>query len=134
MSQHSDILVPKDRDAVFIHCVPVRLPGMLGSQLRILKSPSRQLLSGLIVPFLMGFRGTAMSVGGAIVQFSGPLMVLVMGSVVVTLRHSGGQMQKLSCCSDPISLSLVEHGDDWLPGADSALPTADHAQSGALIL
>jgi hypothetical protein len=79
--------VPKDRDAVLIHSVPVRLPGMLVSLLGILKSPSGQLLSGLMVLFLMGFRGTAMSVGGAIVQFCGPLMVLVMGSVVVMFRH-----------------------------------------------
>jgi hypothetical protein len=87
MSQDCGILVRKHRDAVFVHSVPLRQPGMLVSLLGILKSPPGQLLSGLMVLFLMGFRGAAMSVGGAIVQFGGPLMVLVMGSVFVTFGH-----------------------------------------------
>jgi hypothetical protein len=87
MSQNCCILVPEDRDAVFIHGVPVHLPGMLVSLLGILKSPLGQFLSGLMVLFLTGFRCAAMSVGGDIVQFGGPLMVLVMGSVVVTCGH-----------------------------------------------
>ncbi len=63
------------------------LPGMLVSLLGMLKSSPGQLLTGLMVLFLMGFGGTAMSVGGAIVQLGGSLMILVMGSAVVTLRH-----------------------------------------------
>jgi hypothetical protein len=87
MSQHCGLLVPKDRNAVFIHHVPMRLPGMFVSLLGILESPPGQFLSGFMVLFLMGFGGTAVSVGGDIVQFGGPLMVLVMGSVVITFGH-----------------------------------------------
>jgi hypothetical protein len=53
----------------------------------MLESPFGELLSGLMVLFLMGFRGAAMSVGGDIVQFGSPPMVLVMGSAVVTFGH-----------------------------------------------
>ena len=84
MRQRLGLLVPEDRDAVFVHNVPMRLPGVLVSLLGILESPPGQLLAGFMVLFLMGFRGTAVSVGGGIVQFGGPLMVLVVGSVMVT--------------------------------------------------
>jgi hypothetical protein len=60
---------------------------MIVSLLGILKSPPGQFLSGLVVLFLMGFGGAAMSVSGVIVQFGGPLMVLVMGSAVGTFGH-----------------------------------------------
>ena len=64
MSQRGDVLVPKGRDAVFIHSVPVRLLGMLVSLLGVLQSLPGALLPGLVILLLMGFRGAAMSVGG----------------------------------------------------------------------
>jgi len=78
MSQGRDVLVPKDREAVFIHSAPVRLPGMLVSLLGVFKSLPGALLPGLMILFLMGFRGAAMSMGGAIVQLGGFLMIFVM--------------------------------------------------------
>ena len=87
MSEDFDIRVPKDRDTVFIHGVPVRLRGILVSLLGILKSTSGQLLSGLMVLFPVSFRRTAMGVGGAIVQLGGALMVFVVRSVVIASRH-----------------------------------------------
>ena len=78
MSQYSDILVSKDREAVFIHSVPVGLLGMLVSLLGVLKCLPGALLPGLMILFLVGFRSTAMRVGGAIVQLGSSLMVFVM--------------------------------------------------------
>ncbi len=83
MSQHGDVLVPEGRDIVFIHSVPVRLPGMLVRLLGVLQSSPGELLPGFVFLFLMGFRGTTMSVGGAIVQLGSSLMILVMRSVVI---------------------------------------------------
>jgi len=40
-----------------------------------------------VILLLVGFRSTPMSVGGAVVQFRGSLMILVMRSVVVASRH-----------------------------------------------
>jgi hypothetical protein len=77
-SQRGDVLVPKGRDAVFIHIVPVHLLGMLVSLLGMLKSLPGFLLPGLVILFLMGLRGAPMRVGGAVVQLSGALMILVM--------------------------------------------------------
>ena len=78
MRQRGDVLVPKVPDAVFIHSVPVRLLGMLVSLLGVLKSLPGELLPGLMILFLMGFRRTAMSVGGTIVQLGGALVIFVM--------------------------------------------------------
>jgi len=69
---------------VFIHSVSVRLFGLRVSLLGVLKSPSGELLPRLVVLFLMGFRSAAMGVGGTIVQLSGPLMIFVMRSVIIT--------------------------------------------------
>ena len=87
MSPHRDVLVPKRGDAMFVYSVSVRLLGMLESLPGVLQSPPGELLPGLVVLFLMGFRSATVSVGGTIVQLSGPLMILVMRSVVVTSRH-----------------------------------------------
>jgi hypothetical protein len=78
MSQSCDVLVPKGRDAVFIHSIPVRLLGLLVSLFGVLKSLPGALLPSLVILFLMGFCSTTMSVGGTIVQLSSPLMVFVM--------------------------------------------------------
>jgi hypothetical protein len=87
MSQRGDILVPKGCDAMFIHRGLMRLLGMLVRDLGVLKSLPGALLPGLVILLLMGFRGATMSVGGAIVQLGGALMILVMRSVVVTSGH-----------------------------------------------
>ena len=87
MSQRGDVLVPKGGDAVFIHRGPVRLLGMLVSFLGVLKSLPGALLPGLVILLFMGFRGAAMSVGGAIVQLGGALMIFVVRSVVIASRH-----------------------------------------------
>ena len=79
--------MPKDREAVFIHSVPVHLLGMLVSLLGVLKSLPGVFLSGLVILFLVRFRGSAMSMGGTLVQLSGSLMILVMRSVVIARRH-----------------------------------------------
>jgi len=70
--------MPEGRDAMSIHSVPVRLLGMLVSLLGMFKSLPGVLLPGLVILFLMGFRGSTMGVGGTIVQLSGSLMILVM--------------------------------------------------------
>jgi hypothetical protein len=103
MSQRLGVLVPKDLDAALIHRLRAKLPGMLVSLLGMLKSSPGELLSGLMVLFLMGFGRTVMSVGGAIVQLGGPLMVLVMRSVVVACRH----FQRLSISPDLLRASFA---------------------------
>jgi hypothetical protein len=87
MSQRGDLLVPKGGDAVFIHSGPMRLLGVLVSFLRVLKSLPGALLPGLVILLLMGLRGSAMSVGGTIVQLGGALMIFVVRSVVIASRH-----------------------------------------------
>ncbi len=56
----------------------MHLPSMLVSLLGVFKGPPGKLLARLMVCFLMRFRGTAVSVGGQVVQLRGSLMVLVM--------------------------------------------------------
>jgi len=87
MSQPGDIVVPKDREAVFIQGALVHLFGMPISPLGVLQSFPGVLLPGLTILFLMGNRSAAMCVGGTIVQLGSPLMILVMRSVVITSRH-----------------------------------------------
>ena len=53
-------------------------PGVLMSLMGVLKGSPGKLLARLMVPFLMRFRGAAVSVGGQVVQLRGSLMVLVM--------------------------------------------------------
>jgi hypothetical protein len=83
VSQCGDLPMPESRNAVFVHNGPVNLGGMLVGVLGVLKSLPGALLPGLVVLFLMGFRGAAVSVGGSIVQLGGPLMILVVRSVVI---------------------------------------------------
>jgi hypothetical protein len=87
MSQRLDVLVPKDRHAVFIHSATVRQLGMLVSLLGVFQSLPGALLPGFMILLLMGFGSAPMSVGGTIVQLSGSLMVFIMGSVVIASRH-----------------------------------------------
>jgi len=78
--------VPKDRDAVFIHSVPVHPLGMLVSQ-GVLKSLPGVFPSDLVILLFVRIRGSAVSVGGTLVQFGSSLMILVVRSVVMTSRH-----------------------------------------------
>jgi hypothetical protein len=87
MGQCGSLLVAKNRDAVLIHGLREHLLGVLVSMLRMLESSPGKLLSGLVVLLLMGFSSAPMSVGGGIVQLRGPLMVLVMRSVVIASGH-----------------------------------------------
>jgi hypothetical protein len=87
MRQRGDLLVPEGCYAVFIHSGPMRLLGVLVSFLRVLKSLPGALLPGLVILLLMGLRGSAMSVGGTIVQLGGALMIFVVRSVVIASRH-----------------------------------------------
>ncbi len=76
--QRFDVRVPEDRDAVFVHSVPVHLLGMLISILRVLQSLPGPLLPGLVILFLVGLRGAPMRMGCIVVQLSGLLMIFVM--------------------------------------------------------
>ena len=84
MSQRGDVRVPKDREPVLIHNVPVRLLAQLVSVLRVLKRLSGALMPSLVILLFVGLRGAPMRLGGNVVQLGGPLMVLVVRSVVVT--------------------------------------------------
>jgi hypothetical protein len=77
MRQRCDVLVAKVSDGVFRYGVPVRLFRLLMSLLGMFESPPGKLLPGLMILFLMGFRRTEMSMGGAIVQLGGALMIFV---------------------------------------------------------
>src|SRR5208283_4086559 len=83
IGQFRDFAVPKDRDVVFIHSVPVHPLGMLVSQLGVLKSLPGVFPSGLVTLLLVRIRGSAVSVGGTLVQFGSSLMILVVRSVVM---------------------------------------------------
>ena len=72
---------------MFIHGTPMHLPGLLKSLLGMFQSLPGELLPGLVILLLMGFRGTTMSVCGIVVQLSGPLMIFVMRSVAMASRH-----------------------------------------------
>jgi len=87
MSQDCDLLVPEHGDAVFVQKAPMRLSGTLVSLLGVLQSLPAALLPGFMILFLVGFGGATVSVRGNVVQLGGPLMVLVMRSVVVTSGH-----------------------------------------------
>jgi len=87
MGQFGDFAVPKERDAVSIYRNSAHLLGVLVCMLGVLKRLPGELFPGLVVLFLMGLRGTAMSVGGTLVQLGSSLMILVMRSVVITSRH-----------------------------------------------
>ena len=87
IGQRRDILVPKDRNAVFIHGSPMHLPSLLKSLLGVFQSLPGELLPGLMILLLMGIRRTTMSVGGIVVQFCGTLMIFVMRSLAIACRH-----------------------------------------------
>ena len=124
ISQRRDVLVPEDRDAVFIHSVPVRLLGMPVSLLGVLESLPGALLPGLVILFLMGFRGATVSVGGTIVQLGGPLMIFVMRSVVITSRHYA-----LPIFPDLLWDSLASLAVRWACAASSCCSAARRCSS-----
>jgi hypothetical protein len=87
MSQFGNIIMPESRDAMFIYRFPGHLRRVLVSPFGVFKSLPRLLLAGLVILFFMGFRGSTMRVGGAVVQIGSSLMVLEMRSVFVASRH-----------------------------------------------
>jgi hypothetical protein len=87
MRQRGDVGVPKDRETVLIHSAPVGLLALLVGALRMLQSLSGAFMASLAILLFMGLRGAPMRLGRNVVQLGGPLMVLVMRSVVVTSRH-----------------------------------------------
>jgi hypothetical protein len=72
---------------MFIHSVPMRLLGLLVGLLGVFKRLPGELLPGLVILLVMGYRGAPVSVRRKVVQLSGALMILVMRSVVITSRH-----------------------------------------------
>ena len=87
MRERRNLFVTEDREAMNTERVPMRLPGLLKRLLGMLQRLPGVFLPGLVVLFLMGFRGAAMSVGGTVVQLGGALMILVVRSVVIASRH-----------------------------------------------
>ena len=80
MSQRCDVLMCEGTDAVSSH----RQLSMLMSNLGMLQGLPGLLVSGQVILFARLLRGAAMGVRRDVVQFGGPLMVLVVGSVMVT--------------------------------------------------
>ncbi len=78
MGQRGDFIVSKGRDSVS-NC---RLRHLV-RPFRMFKGLAGMLVSGIIFRFPLLFTG-AMGVCGQVVQFRGPLVILVMGSVVVS--------------------------------------------------
>lgn len=74
-------------DAMFIHCARMRRFAVKVALLGVFKSHPRVLLPGQVILLLMGFSRSAMSVGGSIMQFVGPLVILEMRSIAVCSRH-----------------------------------------------
>ena len=64
MRQRCDILVPKERDAVFVHGVSMHLPGMLVSRLGVLQG-----LPGVLLPSLVILLNNSSPLG---IRTSGP--------------------------------------------------------------
>ena len=87
MGQDGDVFVPKHGDAMFVHYALVRLPGVLVSLQGVLQSLPGALLPGFVVLLFVGFGGASVSVRGKVVQLGGPLMVLVVRSVIISSRH-----------------------------------------------
>ena len=93
-------LVPKGSDTAFVRSVPMDLFGVPVSLLGVLKRLPGAFLPGLVILFLMGFRGGTMRMGGDIMQLGASWMILIMRSVVITSRHSKDSL------SPPISYGL----------------------------
>jgi len=79
--------VPKGRNAVLSFDVPVHFPGMLASLPGLLKSLPGVFLPGFVILLVVRIRSCAMSMSGTLVNLRGSLMILVMRSVVIALRH-----------------------------------------------
>jgi hypothetical protein len=87
MRQFGDVRMPKGGYAVLVRLFPMDLLSVLVSLLGVLQCLAGLLLPGLVILFLMGFRGASMGVGGAFVQLGSSLMILVMRSVIITSGH-----------------------------------------------
>jgi hypothetical protein len=102
MSQHRDLFMTKQSDAVFIHPFPSQQTRMLDGLLRMLQGLPAALMSRFVILFLVGFRRTSMGVGGTVMQLCSALMIFVVRSVIVTSRHLE--------CSNPARLVMGFHG------------------------
>jgi hypothetical protein len=102
MSQCGDLVMTKQSDAVFIHPFPSQEIGMLDGLLRMLQGLPAALMPSLVILFLVGFRRTAVGVGGAVMQLCRALMIFVVRSIIVTSRHLE--------CSNPARLVVGFHG------------------------
>ncbi len=78
MGQLGDLGMPKDCDAVFTHNSPPHLRNMLIGPFGMFQSLPGTLLPGLVILLLIGFRSTAMSVSGPVVQLGSSLVILEM--------------------------------------------------------
>ena len=67
MSQRRNVVVPEQREAMFVHGILLRVRGVLVSQLGMFQSLSGALLAGFVILLLMSFRGTQMSMRGIFV-------------------------------------------------------------------
>src|ERR1017187_7900246 len=92
-SQGGDVFVPEGGDAMpHRNCL-----SMLMSLLGVLQRLPRVLLPGQVI-LLSVLLGNTMHVGGLVVQFGGPLVVLVVRSVVIARRHFKESPSALTCC------------------------------------
>ena len=105
--------MPKDRDAVFIHRLPVHSRGVVVSPLGVLKSLPGEFVSGLVILLFVHLRSSAMSMSGTLVQLGGSLMILEMRSVVNAWTFIDSLFRPtcygtawLTCKRDPNTLAL----------------------------
>src|ERR1019366_5496545 len=92
-SQDGDIFVPEGGDAMpHRNCLR-----MLMSLLGVLQRLPRVLLPRQVILLPVLF-GDTMHVRGLVVQFGGPLVVLVVRSVVIARRHFKESPSVLTCC------------------------------------
>src|ERR1035438_3795036 len=92
-SQDGDIFVAEGGDAMpHRNCLR-----MLMSLLGVLQRLPRVLLPRQVILLIVLF-GNTMHVRGLVVQFGGPLVILVMRSVVVARRHFMESPSGLTCC------------------------------------
>lgn len=97
MGQRRDFIMSEGNDAVSSH----RLSRLV-RQFRVLEGLPGVLVSGLMFLLPLLFTG-AVGMGGKVVQLGGPLMIFVMGSVVISRRHS----QRVTICPDLVWASLA---------------------------
>ena len=84
MSQGRNVGMPESGDAMSHRSASLSI---VPRGLRVLKSLPGVFPSDLVILLFVRIRGSAVSVGGTLVQFGSSLMILVVRSVVMTSRH-----------------------------------------------